>query len=91
MIRMHKVDRQIQRIAHVAIWKEKLAAAMHATFRELPFATAAVCIRQDSAAMRHFVLELALVAGAAGIEQSAFSLAAAIDEFPLVLNASGEK
>ena len=48
--------------AHVAVWKEELAASVHATFGKLPFTTAAVGVRQHSAAVRQFVLELALVA-----------------------------
>ena len=64
---------------------------MHSTFGEFPFATATVCIRQDSAAMRHFVLELALIAGATWVQQCTFSLTAAVDKFPLVLNASREE
>ena len=64
---------------------------MHAAFGELSFATAAVCIRQNARAVRHLVLELALITGTAGVQQRACALAAAIHEVALVLNAGGEK
>jgi hypothetical protein len=64
---------------------------MHAAFGEISFATAAVCIRQNARAVRHLVLELALITGTAGVQQRACALAAAIHEVALVLNAGGEK